>query len=75
MHTRPYEHAHITLPLGAFRRLGRQILKIDEVTTNASLSTGTRLTLKAQTLLDPEKFAHTKSRTQELRCHRSSYNH
>jgi hypothetical protein len=31
--------------------------------------------LKAQTLLNPEKFAPTGSRTQDLRCYRDSYNH
>jgi hypothetical protein len=49
----------------------RQILKIAEVTTDASLSTGRRLPLKAQTPLNPDKFAPTGSRTQELRCYLS----
>jgi hypothetical protein len=36
-HTHPYEYTHANPTLGASSRLGRQILKIDEVTTNASL--------------------------------------
>jgi hypothetical protein len=34
-----------------------------------------RLPLKAQTPLNPEKFAPTRSRTQNLRCYRGSCNH
>jgi hypothetical protein len=34
-----------------------------------------RLPLKARTLLNPEKFAPTRSRTQNLRCYRGSRNH
>jgi hypothetical protein len=34
-----------------------------------------RLPLKAQTPLNPEKFAPTWSRTQDLRCYRGSCNH
>jgi hypothetical protein len=34
-----------------------------------------RLPIKAQTPLNPEKFTPTRSRTQDLRCYRDSYNH
>jgi hypothetical protein len=47
--THPYEHMHACKPYPKeyLRRLGRQILKIDEVTTSASLSTGTSPTTES----------------------------
>jgi hypothetical protein len=40
-HTQPYEHARTPYSYEHLQRLSRQILKIDVVTTSASLSTGT----------------------------------
>jgi hypothetical protein len=46
-HTHPYEYTRKPCPYEHLRRLCRQILKIDEVTTGASLSTGTSPTIKS----------------------------
>ena len=62
----PYEH---------LQRLSRQILEIDEVTTGASLSTGTSPTTECTMPLNFRIFAHMESRTQNLRCYGSSCNH
>ena len=47
---KPYLYEHL-------RRLSRQILEIDEVTTRASLSTGTSPTTECTMLLNPRIFA------------------
>jgi hypothetical protein len=70
-HTHPYEYRHANPTPRSILEDYRQILKIAEVTTDASLSTGRRLPLKAQTPLNADKFAPTGSRTQELRCYLS----
>uniref|UniRef100_K3Y1N0 Uncharacterized protein n=1 Tax=Setaria italica TaxID=4555 RepID=K3Y1N0_SETIT len=47
MHTHPYEHTHANfIPMSTSEILSRQILDIDEVTTGASLLTGTSSTTK-----------------------------
>jgi len=62
----PYEH---------FWRLNRQIFEINEVTTDALLSTGTSTTIESTMTLNPRKLAPTVSRTYDLRCYWDSYNH
>ena len=64
-----------TLPLWASSKTEPKILEIDEVTTGASLSTGTSPTTECTTPLNPRIFAPMRSRTQDLRCYRDSYNH
>ena len=65
---KPYPYDHL-------RRLSRQILEIDEVTTGASLSTGTSTTTECTMPLNPRILAPMESRTQDLRCYRGSCNH
>ena len=55
--------------------MNRQILKIDEVTTGTALSTGTSPTTECTTPLNPRIFTPMRSRTENLRCYRDSYNH
>jgi hypothetical protein len=57
------------------RRLGRQILEIDEVTIGTSLSMGMSPTTERQTLLNPEIFTPAGSQTQDLMCYLVSCNH
>ena len=61
-----------TLPYEYFRRLTRQILEIDEVTIDASLSTGTSPTIECTTLLNPRIFASIGSRTHDFMYYRGS---
>ena len=55
----PYEH---------LRRLSRQILEIDEVTIDASLSTKTSPTTECTKPLNFRIFAFMWNRTQNLKC-------
>ena len=65
----PYEHMYANLTLYEyFRRLRRQILEIDEVTTGASLSTRTSPTTECTTLLNSIIFILMGSRNQDLMC-------
>ena len=56
----PYEH---------FLRPSQQILEIDEVTIDVSISIGTRPTTKSGTPLNPKIVAFTRSQTLDLRCY------
>ena len=63
MHTHPYEHMHANpTPMHAFERLGRLDLEIDEITIDASLSTGTSRTTESIARVNPginsEKYVH-----------------
>jgi hypothetical protein len=62
MHTHPYEHMCKFYPYKHLQILGRQILKIDEVTTDVSLSTGMSSTTESTMPLIPENSAPTISR-------------
>jgi hypothetical protein len=44
-------------------------IRIDEVTTGVSLSTGTSPTTESIIPLNPEKFIPVGNRTQDLRCY------
>ncbi len=75
-HTHPYKHTHANLTLiSIFKDWAKEILKIDEVTIGASLSTGTSPTIKSIKPLNSRKFAPMGSRTQDLRYHGGSCNH
>ena len=57
-------------PMSIFEDLNRQILLIDKVTTDTSLSTGTTSIGKSTRI-----FTSRRSRTQYLKCHWDSCNH
>ena len=55
IHTHPYEYTYANLtPYEHLRRLSRQILEINEVTTGTSLSTRTSPTTECTTSLNPK---------------------
>jgi hypothetical protein len=70
MHAHPplWTHVRKPYPYELFRRLCRQILKID------ALSMETSPTTESTTPLNPEKFALMESRTQDLRSYWGFYN-
>jgi hypothetical protein len=75
-HTHSYEYTHANPTLRSIfeDRAG----KSSRLTKSPQASRGRRerpLPLKAQTPLNPDKFAPTGSRTQDLRCYRGSCNH
>jgi hypothetical protein len=75
-HTHPYEYIHANPTHRSI--FGDCVGKFSRLTKSPQAShcrRERRLPLKAQTSLNPEKFAPTRSRTQDLRCYRSSCNH
>lgn len=65
----PMNDARNSYPYEHLRRQGLQILEVNEVTTDALLSTGTSSITQSTTLLNPKILAPTGSRTQDLRCY------
>jgi hypothetical protein len=76
MHTHPYEYTHANpTPRSIFEDCAGKSSRLTKSPQTPRCRRERRLPLKEQTPLNPEKFAHTGSRTQDLRCYRSSCNH
>jgi hypothetical protein len=76
MHTHPYEYTHANpTPRSIFEYCAGKSSRLTKSPQAPRCRRERRLPLKAQTLLNPEKFALTGSRTQDLRCYRGSCNH
>ena len=71
----PMNIPHNPTPISNSERLSQQILKIDEVTTDVSLSAGTSPTTETHNALNSRIFALTGGQTQHLRCYWGSCNH
>jgi hypothetical protein len=75
-HTRPYEYTHANpTPGSIFEDCAGKSSRLTKSPQAPRCRRERRLPLKAQTPLNPEKFAPTRSRTQDLRCYRGSCNH
>jgi hypothetical protein len=75
-HTHPYEYTHINpTPRSIFEDCAGKSSRLTKSPQAPRCRRERRLPLKAQTPLIPEKFAPTRSRTQDLRCYRGSCNH
>jgi hypothetical protein len=64
-----------TLLLGASSKTADKSSRLTKSPPTSRYRRERRLPLKAQTPLNPEKFAPTRSRTHDLRCYRGSCNH
>jgi hypothetical protein len=75
-HTNPYEYTHANPTLRSiFEDYAGKSSRLTKSPQAPRCQRERRLPLKAQTPLNPEKFAPTGSRTQDLRCYRGSCNH
>jgi hypothetical protein len=75
-HTHPYEYTHANpTPRSIFEDCAGKSSRLTKSPQAPRCRRERRLPLKAQTPLNPEKFAPTGSRTQDLRCYRGSCNH
>jgi hypothetical protein len=75
-HTHPYEYAHANpTPRSIFEDRAGKSSRLTKSPQAPRCRRERRLPLKAQMSLNPEKFAPTGSRTQDLRCYRGSCNH
>jgi hypothetical protein len=75
-HTHPYEYTHANpTPRSIFEDCAGKSSRLTKSPQTPRCRRERRLPLKAQTPLNPEKFAPTGSRTQDLRCYRGSCNH
>jgi hypothetical protein len=75
-HTHPYEYTHANpTPRSIFEDCAGKSSRLTKSPQAPRCRRERRLLLKAQTPLNPEKFAPTRSRTQNLRCYRDSCNH
>jgi hypothetical protein len=75
-HTHPYEYTHANpTPKSIFEDCVGKSSRLTKSPQAPRCRRKRRLPLKAQTPLNPEKFAPTRSRTQDLRCYRGSCNH
>jgi hypothetical protein len=75
-HTHPYENTHANpTPRSIFEDCAGKSSRLTKSPQAPRCRGERRLPLKAQTPLNPEKFAPTRSRTQDLRCYQGSCNH
>jgi hypothetical protein len=75
-HTHPYEYTHANpTPRSIFEDCAGKSSRLTKSPQAPRCRRERRLPLKAQTPLNPEKFAPTGSRTQNPRCYRGSCNH
>jgi hypothetical protein len=75
-HTHPYEYTHANpTPRSIFEDCASKSSRLTKSPQTPRCRRERCLPLKAQTPLNPEKFASTGSRTQDLRCYRGSRNH
>jgi hypothetical protein len=75
-HTHPYKYTHANHTLRSiFEDCAGKSSRLTKSPQASRCRRERRLPLKAQTPLNPEKFALTENRTQDLRCYRSSCNH
>jgi hypothetical protein len=75
-HTHPYEYTHAyPTPRSIFEDCAGKSSRLTKSPQAPRCRRKRRLSLKAQTPLNPKKFAPTGSQTQDLRCYRSSCNH
>jgi hypothetical protein len=75
-HTHPYEYTHVNLtPRSIFEDNAGKSSRLTKSPQASRCRREGRLPLKAQTPLNPEKFAPIGSRTRDLRCYRGSCNH
>jgi hypothetical protein len=73
-HLYEYTHANLT-PRSIFEDRDVKFSRLTKSPQTSRYRGERRLPLKAQTPLNPEKFAPTRSRTQDLRCYRGSCDH
>jgi hypothetical protein len=73
-HTHPYEYTTPT-PTSIFEDCAGKSSRLTKSPQAHRCRRERRLSLKAQTPLNPEKFAPTRSQTQDLRCYRGTCNH
>jgi hypothetical protein len=75
-YTNPYEYTHANpTPRSIFEDCAGKSSRLTKSPQAPRCRRERRLPLKAQMPLNPEKFAPTGSRTQDLRCYRGSCNH
>jgi hypothetical protein len=75
-HTHPYEYTHANhTPRSIFDDCAGKSSRLTKLPQAPRCRRERRLPLKVQTPLNHEKFAPTRSRTQDMRYYRSSYNH
>jgi hypothetical protein len=75
-HTHPYEYTHANpTPRSIFEDCAGESSRLTKSPQVPRCRRERRLPLKAPTPLNPEKFAPTRSQTQDLRCYRGSCNH
>jgi hypothetical protein len=75
-HTHTYEDTHANpAPRSIFEDCAGKSSRLTKSPQTPRCRRERRLPLKAQTPLNPEKFASTGSGTQDLRCYRGSCNH
>jgi hypothetical protein len=73
MHTHPYEYTHTNpTPRSIFEECAGKSSRLTKSPQAPRCRRERRLPLKAQTPLNLEKFAPTRSRTQDLKCYRGS---
>jgi hypothetical protein len=70
-HTHPYEYTHVNpTPRSIFEDCASKPSRLTKSPQASRCRRERHLPLKAQTTLNPEKFALTESRTQDLRCYK-----
>jgi hypothetical protein len=75
-HTHPYEYTHANpTPRSIFEDCASKSSRLTKSPQTPRCRRERHLPLKAQTPLNPEKFAPTGSRTQDLRCYWGSCDH
>jgi hypothetical protein len=75
-HTHLYEYTHANpTPKSIFEDCVGKSSRLTKSPQTPYCRRERHLPLKTQTPLNPKKFAHTESRTQDLRCYRGSCNH
>jgi hypothetical protein len=75
-HTHPYEYTHTNpTPRSIFEDCADKSSRLTKSPQTPRCRQERRLSLKAQTSLNPEKFAPTRSRIQDLRCYQGSCDH